>query len=38
MATDKETCNTALGKLGDNVAGLRRALEYVTGPAEAKRQ
>jgi len=23
------TCNTALGKLGDNVAGLKSALEYV---------
>lgn len=26
-------CNTALGKLGDNVAGLRRALEYLTKEA-----
>lgn len=25
-------CNTALGKLGDNVEGLRHALVYVTGP------
>lgn len=23
-------CNTAIGKLGDNEAGLRRALEYIT--------